>query len=89
VDGVEAGGRDKRDGIGPGALNGCCVTEIVVCLFHSTMEKIKVNVGVVGACAAQGHVAGVLGECLHGRCARALPVTVRIAGVKRTVVVEH
>lgn len=53
------------------------------------MEEVQVNIGVVRARAAQSHVCGVLWERLHGRNTGALSVTVGVAGIERTVMVEH
>jgi hypothetical protein len=53
------------------------------------MEQVQIDIGVVRACATQCHVAGILGECLHGRDLGALAVTMRVASIEGTIVVEH
>lgn len=62
--------------------------EIGIAFLAAAVELVEVDVGAVGAGAAEGHVGGVLGEGLHGRVAEVFAVAVGVAGVKGPVVVE-
>jgi hypothetical protein len=53
------------------------------------MEKIEINVRVVRAGTAKGHVRRTLGEGLHRCGADTSSVAVRVAGIEGTIVVEH
>jgi hypothetical protein len=63
--------------------------EIIVPFLHPAMEKIEIDVRVVGACTAQSHVGGTFREGLHWRGTYTAAIAVGVAGIERTIVVEH
>lgn len=71
-------------GINPGGSG-----EIIVSLTLSAVETVKVNVGVVGTRAPEGHVGRVLGESLHWRDTDTPAVAVGVASIEGAIVVEH
>jgi hypothetical protein len=87
MDGFNACFRVEADGIpAPWSTRRSVIIEA---FLHSTVKLIKVNVLVDGPGTSQRHVGRVLRESLHGSGARSFAVAVRIAGIERSIVMEH